>query len=65
VYGACTMRPMKKKPMTMKLDAGLVARLDAHITTHEVAVTRTAVVEAAIREYLEARQGREARHAKP
>jgi metal-responsive CopG/Arc/MetJ family transcriptional regulator len=49
---------MKKKPMTMKLDAGLVARLDAHITTHEVAVTRTAVVEAAIREYLDARHGK-------
>jgi predicted transcriptional regulator len=46
---------MRKKPMTMKLDAALVARLDAHITTHEVAVTRTAVVEAAIREYLDAR----------
>jgi predicted transcriptional regulator len=47
---------MRKKPMTMKLDAGLVARLDAHITTHEVSVTRTAVVEAAIREYLERKQ---------
>jgi metal-responsive CopG/Arc/MetJ family transcriptional regulator len=49
---------MKKKPMTMKFDPALMARLDAHITTHEVAVTRTAVVEAAIREYLDAREGK-------
>jgi metal-responsive CopG/Arc/MetJ family transcriptional regulator len=55
---------MRKKPMTLKLDAGLVARLDAHVTSHEVAVTRTAVVEAAIREYLEARQGRDGREAR-
>lgn len=53
-----------KKPTTMALDPELLDRLDAWIARQEFPPTKTAVFEAAIRAWLDAKE-REAPRKKP
>jgi predicted transcriptional regulator len=48
---------MKKTPLAIKFDPALMERLDAFIGRADVPVTRTAVIETAVREFLDAREG--------
>jgi metal-responsive CopG/Arc/MetJ family transcriptional regulator len=54
---------MKKKPITLKVEPSLMERLDAFLRRADLPVTRTAFIETAIRESLDAREGRARSHA--
>jgi predicted transcriptional regulator len=52
---------MKKTPLALRLDPALMESLDAYIAQMDVPPARTAVIEAAIRDFLAARGVGEAR----
>ena len=45
-----------KKPLNLAIDPALLARLDAWIARQDVSPSKTAVIESAIREFLDARR---------
>jgi hypothetical protein len=47
-----------KKPLNLALDPALLARLDAWIHRQDVRPSKTAVLETALREFLDARENR-------
>jgi metal-responsive CopG/Arc/MetJ family transcriptional regulator len=49
---------MKKMPIAFRFDPALLERLDAFIAQADVPVARTAVIETAVREFLDVREGR-------
>jgi metal-responsive CopG/Arc/MetJ family transcriptional regulator len=51
---------MKKTPLAIKFDPALMERLDAFIGRADVPVTRTAVIETAVREFLDSRERKRA-----
>lgn len=48
----------QKKPVSYALDPKLLARLDAWLAKQDVAPSKTAVIEAALRDWLERREGK-------
>jgi metal-responsive CopG/Arc/MetJ family transcriptional regulator len=50
-----------KKPLNLYLDADIMLALDRWIATQDIKPSRTATVEAALREFLERRKTRESK----
>lgn len=51
-----TTMPRLKKMMSLALDPALIKRLEAWLSKQEFPPTKTAVIEAALREFLEDRE---------
>ena len=53
-----TTMPRIKKPTNLSIDPALLSRLDAWLARQEFPPTKTAVVETALREFLDKREKR-------
>ena len=52
------MNTRRKKPLNLAIDPALLVRLDAWIAKQDVPPAKTAVIEAALREFLDTRERR-------